>query len=184
MPANVLEYLCRRLDNRFIFISDGATWIKNWISDAFPQAISILDYYHVCEHLHLFTSNYFTDKAKEKLWVNQQKDLLLESKVLTVIENIQALAGQNKEAQKLIAYYEGNSDRMDYKNYQQMGSGIIGSGAIESAHRTVVQKRMKQSGQRWSIRGAQHMLNLRVVRKNLQWSKIIELTKSDFRAAA
>ncbi len=65
-----------------------------------------------------------------------------------------------------------------------MGSGIIGSGAIESAHRTVVQKRMKQSGQRWSIRGAQHMLNLRVVRKNLQWSKIIELTKSDFRAAA
>lgn len=173
-----------RLDNRLIFISDGATWIKNWISDAFPGAVSILDYYHVCEHLHLFTSNYFVDKTTEKIWVQQQKELLLESGVLTVIENIKTLAGQNKEAQKLIAYYEGNIDRMDYKNYQQMGCGIIGSGAIESAHRTVVQKRMKQSGQRWSIQGAQHMLNLRVVRKNLQWSKIIELTKSDFRAAA
>lgn len=173
-----------RLNNRLIFISDGATWIKNWISDAFPQAVSILDYYHVCEHLHLFTSNYFIDKAKEKLWVKQQKELLLESGVLTVIENIKKLAAKNKEAQKLIAYYEGNKDRMDYKNYQQMGCGIIGSGAIESAHRTVVQKRMKQSGQRWSTQGAQHMLNLRVVRKNLQWSKIIELTKSDFRAAA
>jgi hypothetical protein len=173
-----------RLENRLIFISDGATWIKNWISDAFPRAVSILDYYHVCEHLHLFTSNYFVDKTKEKIWVQQQKELLLESGVLTVIENIKTLAGQNKEAQKLIAYYEGNTDRMDYKNYQQMGCGIIGSGAIESAHRTVVQKRMKQSGQRWSIQGAQHMLNLRVVRKNLQWSKIIELTKSDFRAAA
>ena len=132
----------------------------------------------------MFTSNYFTDKAKESLLVNQQKELLLESEVLTVIENIKTLAGQNKEAQKLIAYYEGISGRMDYKSYQQMGCGLIGSGAIESAHRTVVQKRIKQSGQRWSIQGAQHMLNLRVVRKNLQWSKIIELTKSDFRAAA
>ena len=34
-----------------------------------------------------------------------------------------------------------------------------GSGAIESAHRTIVQKRMKQSGQRWSNKGAQNMLN-------------------------
>ncbi len=65
-----------------------------------------------------------------------------------------------------------------------MGCGIIGSGAIESAHRTVVQKRMKQSGQRWSVQGAQNMLNLRVVRKNLQWSKIIQLTKAEFKAAA
>ena len=70
------------------------------------------------------------------------------------------------------------------KVYEQMGCGIIGSGAIESAHRTVVQKRMKQSGQRWTVQGAQNMLNLRVTRKNLQWSKIIELTKSDFKAVA
>lgn len=73
---------------------------------------------------------------------------------------------------------------MDYKRYQQIGCGIIGSGAIEAAHRTVVQKRMKQSGQRWSMEGAQNMLNLRVTRKNLQWPKIIELTKSEFKTAA
>lgn len=73
---------------------------------------------------------------------------------------------------------------MDYKRYQQIGCGIIGSGAIESAHRTVVQKRMKQSGQRWSMKGAQNMLNLRVVKKNLQWSKIINLAKYGFKAAA
>ncbi|MEO6327978.1 MAG: hypothetical protein ABIO55_03560 [Ginsengibacter sp.] len=39
------------LGNRLVFVSDGATWIKNWIDDAFPKAISILDYYHECEHL-------------------------------------------------------------------------------------------------------------------------------------
>lgn len=172
------------LNSRLIFISDGATWIKNWIEDAFPQAIAILDYYHACEHLHAFTSNYFTDKKAEQAWVKKQKELLLQSGVSEVITNIKKLAGDNKEAQNLIAYYEGNKERMDYKRYQQMGCGIIGSGAIESAHRTVVQKRMKQSGQRWTVRGAQNMLNLRVTRKNLQWSKIIELTKSDFKAAA
>lgn len=172
------------LGKRLIFISDGATWIKNWIEDAFPDAVSILDYYHACEHLHLFTSNYFTDKDKEKIWVKKQKELLLESQVLQVIENIKKLAGTNEESKKLIAYYEGNKERMDYKSYQQMGCGIIGSGAIESAHRTVVQKRMKQSGQRWSIEGAQNMLNLRVIRKNLQWSKIIEMTKMEFKAVA
>ena len=114
----------------------------------------------------------------------KQKDLLLENGIIRVIKNIKRLAGQNIEAQKLIAYYEGNKDRMDYKSYQQIGCGIIGSGAIESAHRTVVQKRMKQSGQRWSWKGAQHMLNLRVIRKNLQWDKIIELSKHGYKTAA
>ena len=172
------------LNRRLIFICDGATWIKNWIADAFPHAISILDYYHACEHLHAFTSNFFADKKAEQPWVKKQKELLLQSGVSEVIANIKELAGDNREAQNLIAYYEGNKERMDYKSYQQMGCGIIGSGAIESAHRTVVQRRMKQSGQRWTAKGAQNMLNLRVTRKNLQWSKIIQLTKSDFKAAA
>lgn len=161
-----------KLSNRLIFISDGAVWIKNWIADAFPDAVSILDYYHACEHLHVFTGNYFTDKGKEKTWVTVQKELLLQGQVSMVIENIKNLAGKNKEAQALISYYEDNKDRMDYKRYQQMGCGIIGSGAIESAHRTVVQKRMKQSGQRWSIRGAQNMLNLRVSRKTYNGVKL------------
>ena len=132
----------------------------------------------------MFSSNYFSDKQKEKKWVKKQKDLLLESGIIRVIKNIQGLAGQNTEAQKLIVYYEGNKDRMDYKSYQKIGCGIIGSGAIESAHRTLVQKRMKQSGQRWSWTGAQNMLNLRVIRKNLQWDKIIELSKYGCKAAA
>ena len=173
-----------RLGERLIFISDGAVWIKNWIADAFPDAVSILDYYHACEHLHSFSNQYFTDKEKEKNWVTEQKELLLESNVLIVIKNIEKLAGKNKEAQELIAYYESNKERMDYKRYRQIGCGIIGSGAIESAHRTVVQKRMKQSGQRWSIQGAQNMLNLRVINKNHQWNKIIELSKFGFRTAA
>lgn len=172
------------LKSHLIFLSDGATWIKNWIEDAFPQAITILDYYHACEHLHQFSASFFKDKKMEQKWTTQQKELLLKSKVQKVIKNIQALATNNSsaEAENLIAYYQANSSRMDYQKYKQLGCGIIGSGAIESAHKTVIQKRMKLSGQRWSRKGAQNMLNLRVMNKNHQWGKIIEMSKYGLKA--
>jgi hypothetical protein len=102
---------------------------------------------------------------------------LKESRVTNVIQNIIDLAGNNDKAQKLIDYYQGNKERMDYRKYKKIGVGIIGSGAIESAHRTVIQKRMKLSGQRWSKEGAQNMLHLRTCSMNKQWSKVIQLTR-------
>lgn len=68
---------------------------------------------------------------------------------------------------------------MDYGRYWQIGCGIIGSGSIESAHRTLVQKRMKRSGQRWRHRDDQHMLNLRVTHENEKWVDIITLVKTN-----
>ncbi len=76
------------LGNRLVFVSDGATWIKNWIEDAFPKAVSILDYYHACEHLHAFSGSIFTDKAKEKMWTDKQKEWLLKGEIKTVLRNI------------------------------------------------------------------------------------------------
>lgn len=173
------------LNNKMVFISDGALWIKNWIEDAFPNAISILDYYHASEHLYQFVEAYFRDKTIGNIWAKEQERLLKESQVADVIRNIITLAGKNdKEAQKLIDYYQGNKQRMDYREYKKIGAGIIGSGAIESAHRTVIQKRMKLSGQRWSKQGAQNMLHLRTCSMNEQWTKVIQLAKMNFKQAA
>jgi hypothetical protein len=172
-------------DCHLVVISDGAPWIRNWIADAFPQAVSVLDFYHASEHLHAFVDCHFKEKHIGKEWAKKQKELLLESKVAMVIDNIKEIAGNdNKAAENLIAYYESNLLRMDYKKYKQIGCGIIGSGAIESTHRTLIQERMKLSGQRWSKRGAQNMLDLRVTRMNGQWNKIITLVKTNFKAAA
>lgn len=171
------------VEHRMVFISDGAPWLKNWVEDIYPGAVSILDYYHAVEHLYQFTEKHFKDKQEATIWAKEQEEFLLESMVDTVIENIKKLSS-NKEAQQLIDYYESNRKRMDYKTYKQIGAGIMGSGAIESAHRTVVQKRMKLSGQRWGKSGAQNMLNLRVCSMNKQWNKIIELTKINFKVAA
>jgi hypothetical protein len=163
---------------RLIFINDGAVWIRNWIEDAYPNAISILDYFHALEHLGTFASSIFSDKKAKEKWVESQKSLLLDSKVKQVIKNIKRKSN-SAESLRLINYYEANIARMDYKKFLNMGCGIIGSGAIESAHRTVVQKRMKQSGQRWSTIGAQNMLNLRVTYMNEKWENVVDLVKTN-----
>ena len=51
---------------------------------------------------------------------------------------------------------------------------LIGSGAIESAHRNVLHKRLKQPGQRWSKKGLQNMINLRVLNKSGHWNMVGE----------
>ena len=65
---------------------------------------------------------------------------------------------------------------MLYKTYLDKGYKI-GSGAIESAHRTVIQKRLKQSGQRWTLKGAQNIIDLRLMNMNQQWNNVIDLIK-------
>jgi len=174
------------LKNRLVFITDGATWIKNWIEDSYPEATAILDYYHACEHLHGFVENGMKEQDEEiqKQWFNEQKELLLESRVKEVIKNIEVTHAKKAEKEKLIHYYQTNIERMDYKAYQQLGCGIIGSGAIESAHRTVIQQRMKLSGQHWSSKGANNMLRLRVISMNKQWYKVINLLRRPFARAA
>lgn len=172
---------------QMVFLTDGAPWLRNWIEDAFPKATSILDYYHLLEHLCEFAEDFFLDQAEGKEWVERQKELLLKSKageVMATIEALPAVRKNKKIKAKLLGYLKANQDRMDYQHYQSLGCGIIGSGAVESAHRTVVQKRMKLSGQRWSKPGAGHMLNLRVIHMNHEWDKVIHLAKTNFANSA
>ena len=50
---------------------------------------------------------------------------------------------------------------MRYRLYREEGGLPIGSGAVESAHRHVLQTRMKRAGQRWALRNARRMARLR-----------------------
>ena len=63
---------------------------------------------------------------------------------------------------------------MEYHKYIEKGL-LIGSGAIESAHKDVLQQRLKLSGQRWTIKGFQQMAQLRVVYKSNNKHRIREL---------
>ena len=172
------------LGNRLVCISDGAPWIRNWIEDSYPNAVSILDYYHACQYLYEFANATFKSEAKVKKWVHRQKELLLQSKLSLVMRNIRNQSSTQANTKKILDYYTANQTRMDYKKYQKIGCGIMGSGAIESTHRTLVQKRLKLSGQRWTETGAQNMLQLRTTKMNNQWSEVVKLVQTEFKLAA
>jgi hypothetical protein len=165
------------LRERLVFINDGAAWIREWIADTYPLSCSILDFYHASEYLYDFAEKAFSDACEKKQWCERQKELLLASEVETVIDNISRTVSKADDKKKITTYYQNNKSRMKYKQYRNIGSGIIGSGAIESAHRTVIRKRMKLSGQRWSTKGAKNMLRLRVFDMNNQWGKVIDFLK-------
>lgn len=169
------------LNERLVFINDGAKWIWNWIEGEYPKATQILDYYHAKEHLGTFASFYFRDQTERQQWIETSGNLLKTKGVQVVMDLIKGLekktATVEKEKVKLLNYYTNNSHRMDYATY--IGQGLlIGSGAIEAAHRTISQKRLKQSGQRWSINGAQRILNLRTLHKSNRWNEVQQLLKA------
>ena len=129
------------------------------------------------ERLHGFAKDAFKNPDQRTQWLNQQEELLQEDEAKTVIANISLMTckGKAKQGQRtILTYYENNLKRMNYKTYRDQGL-LIGSGPMEVAHRHVIQQRMKLSGQRWTIQGAQQVANLRVTNKSGNWQQIIEL---------
>ncbi|MBL8950002.1 MAG: hypothetical protein JNK82_04440 [Myxococcaceae bacterium] len=63
---------------------------------------------------------------------------------------------------QLVGYYRTNAKRMRYTEFREQGLPI-GSGIVESAHKHVLQSRMKQAGQRWSILRGRRMVELRAL---------------------
>lgn len=167
----------KQLGKRLVFINDGAVWIDNWIKANYPKARSILDYYHATEHLSKIGKLLIKDAQEFKKWFDQNKKWLLESKFNQVIQsilNLKANTTSQVDAKYIeIRYLRKNRHRMNYRLYRKLGLQI-GSGAIEASHRSVVQERMKKSGQRWSNEGARKMLNLRVCFKSQRWQLIVD----------
>jgi hypothetical protein len=158
------------VDN-IVFISDGARWIWNYISERYPNSTQILDLYHCKEHIYGFANEFFTEKQHAKQFAESICELLTTGTVdgaLNKIRHLPADGNKKQSKEKLLTYLENNKTRIDYRKYIEQGL-LVGSGAIESAHREIIQKRMKLSGQRWTIKGAQQIANLRVFKKSGRW---------------
>ena len=171
-----LESLTDSLEN-MVWICDGARWIWNWIETNYPESRQILDYFHCTEKLHEFAREAFKNKARRNIWTGKQEELLNNGGTQEVLSNINLVTCKGKALQKqrtLQTYYENNLKRMDYKKFKEEGL-LIGSGPMEAAHRNVIQSRMKLSGQRWTIKGAQQIANLRVANKSGDWQNVLNL---------
>lgn len=159
-----------------VFIADGAKWIWNWITSNHPNSIQILDFFHAIENLGRFANAQFKQKEERSKWLSIKRQEIKEGKVETLIKELEKMKPKGSKAidekNSLIQYFENNKSRMKYDEYIKKGYQI-GSGAIEAAHRNIIQQRMKLSGQRWSKKGAQNMANLRICFQNKQEDLLI-----------
>jgi hypothetical protein len=156
-----------------VFITDGAIWIGNWLSERYPNSIPIIDYFHVCEKLAIASKS--SDDSEE--WLKKQKERLLNGKHKKVCKAVEKLENYDVEAKVgLLKYLKNNAYRMKYDEYRRKGL-MISSSPIESAHRTVLQVRMKRSGQHWSECGCDNMVKLRVAYRSEKFGLITQIFK-------
>jgi hypothetical protein len=163
-------------DRPVVCLLDGerALWDARRIY--FPEAVGILDLFHVLERLwavaHCFHKE-GSDGAKQ--FVEHRLRDVLQGRVSYVISGLrhrlrtEKLGGQRQRVvRSAVEYLSNNQDHMRYDEYLSAGYPI-GSGVAEGACRHLVKDRLEQTGMRWTVEGAQAMLQVRALYLNDQW---------------
>lgn len=167
-----------------VFISDGATWLRNMISELFPEAIQILDKYHLIENIYEYAKFIFNEDIKK---VEKFKDKIIDycysreyNLIIKELNKYKDIV-LPKTICNLPVYLENNKDKINYSLYEHNG-WFVGSGAIESSNKTVVQLRLKQAGMRWSVDGANYIIALRCMVESENWNKIEKIVVDYFKS--
>lgn len=138
----------------------------------------ILDIIHVSEYIWKAGTAIHGEKGQDRIdWVYNKLLSILQGNVGRVIGGLKQIITKNelsksrKDAiQKTITYFENHRHMMDYATYLSKGYHIA-TGLVEGACGSFVKDRMEQSGMRWSIDGAQSILDMRAVKKNNDWDE-------------
>jgi hypothetical protein len=173
--------------DQVLFIADGAPWIWKRVpllvqalGLAAEQVHEVLDFYHAAEHLGKVAALRQDWRAKARSrWRNQQRRLLLRGEVERVIAAVRHICrGRNSKAIRTHRdYFIKNQSRMAYAKL--MGMKLpIGSGAIESTVRRVVNLRLKGASIFWCRASAEAILLLRSYYKAGRWNLLKRMATS------
>jgi len=162
---------------RVIVLGDGAEWIWNRAAHVLggpgTTVVEILDIYHAYEHLWAAGRAVFDTPDALTAWAEPLKDALYAEGASAVLAALDALIPPGPAAADVVrrerAYFADNAARLDYPRFvaQQLP---IGSGAVESLCKTLIEARAKGAGMRWTQAGAQAVATLRAVRASGDWA--------------
>ncbi len=155
---------------RWIGLTDGGNGLEEFVRKNFPRdVVLILDFWHAADHLTELGQllQPCDEEARQHLvqhWCHVMKHeggaaLIAELEPLPLPPRKPAAAAKHAE---VLGYFRNNVHRMDYPSYQAHG-WLIGSGAVESACKTVVGQRLKLAGMRWREEGTDGMCHLRAL---------------------
>jgi hypothetical protein len=181
----MLKYYLRRIGvscaDQLLFVSDGALWIWERVGQLTEalglkadQVYELIDFYHAVEHLNNLSKllpNW--SQSKREQWVRKNRRRLKRGKIEQTIADIKEVCkGTRKKLLKRERdYFIKNQHRLCYREVADLELPI-GSGAVESAIRRVINLRLKGPCIFWRKDSANEMLMLRSYYKAGRWDML------------
>lgn len=169
------------------FVADGAPWIwsrterlRRTLGLSEEKFTEILDYFHAVERLGEIAERTLTgsDEAK-RAWLLILKQFLKDGDV-EAIERSLASSRSEPGVETDLSFLDTHRERLRYRDFRTSGHPI-GSGAVESAVRRVVNLRMKGPSVFWTEEHAEGILHLRAHAKSRRWDQLEERVHSETR---
>jgi hypothetical protein len=148
---------------KVVVLSDGAEYNATIAGEHFPAALHIIDFYHASERLSDFVKEN-TPHACDGPFHRECYAYLDEGRIEALVGRMrEALPRSGKrrtEGLKRINYFIQRKEQMRYAAFRAQGL-FVGSGVIEAGCKTLIGKRLKQSGMFWSVAGANAIIAAR-----------------------
>lgn len=157
-----------------VAVTDGAVWEQGFIDYHREDAARILDFPHAAEYVAQMGSAVWgagTETTKE--WLSKQLHTLKHEGPTDVLSELRTLVQDHPELSELgesLSYLEKREAHMQYPMYMRHG-WPIGSGAVESGNKVVVEARLKGAGMHWARDHVNPMLALRNALCNGRWAE-------------
>ncbi|MEI6540145.1 MAG: hypothetical protein WCO86_11570 [Planctomycetota bacterium] len=172
------------------FVSDGAVWIWDRIDQivacaGIPKQVAIhlvLDTCHAVHHVSLALATLGVTVEQRMPMYRDLRSRLRNGEWKYVVNELQMFANDDPGNASLateLSYLRrhGEAGRLDYADFRQRGLPL-GSGAIESGIRRVINLRLKGNGIFWLEHHAEEMLQLRALVISDRWDRQVERMRS------
>jgi hypothetical protein len=177
-------------------VNDGAGWEQGFVDLQRPDAVRILDFGHSAEHLaEVSQALYGIGTLEAQAWLKAECHELRHGDSEKVLGDLRALidgsvgiadipadpvvpvgqpAGLSPEVREVVRanleYFEKRKEQIRYSEFERLGYPI-GSGAVESGNKLVVEARLKGSGMHWADQNVDPMVALRTVACSDRWEE-------------
>ena len=166
---------------KLVCLLDGERALWEQRAEYFPWSVGILDLFHVLERLWQVAHAWHGEQSpRAPEMVTDSLRMLLEGKVRQLLARLRRrlkthpLKGSKRTTvQAAINYMRNQQEHMKYDEYLAAGYPI-GSGVVEGACRHLVKDRLEETGMRWTVAGAQAMLDTRAIYLNGDWKAFLQ----------
>jgi hypothetical protein len=171
------------------FVADGAPWIwerLDWVVGRVgleeAQVVRVLDWYHAVHHIGLALGDLGLGEAERRRLYQKLRKHLRAGWPWQVTSQLRELAAgrpQGSAAWTAIAYLEKHAEagHLYYARYRRRGLAL-GSGAMESAVRRVLNLRLKGNGITWQEANGEAALVVRAAVLTDRWEEVLAQTRA------